>query len=86
MGPSDVAEWCIRVYPCLSNRAPPRVFQCAVPSKIMLHENDEYLEESVFVEGIEVYVSLIAALGSVTDIDNGANISSTRVTDTRDDR
>ena len=52
----------------------------------MLHENDEYLEESVFVEGIEVYVCLIAALGSVTDIDNVANVSSTRVTDTRDDR
>ena len=52
----------------------------------MLHENDEYLEESVFIEGIEVYVSLIAALGSVTDIDNGEHVSLTRATDTCDDR
>jgi hypothetical protein len=40
----------------------------------MLHENDEYLEESVFIEGVEVYVSLIEALGSVTELDNGAQI------------
>jgi hypothetical protein len=43
-------------------------------SKIMLHENDEYLDESVFIEGIEVYVNLIAALGSVTELDNGAHV------------
>jgi hypothetical protein len=36
----------------------------------MLHENDEYLEESIFIEGIEVYVKLIHALGSVTNIDD----------------
>lgn len=41
-------------------------------TEIMLHENDEYLEESVFVEGIEVYVKLIEALGSATELDNGA--------------
>mmetsp|Transcript_5308 Transcript_5308/g.12050 ORF Transcript_5308/g.12050 Transcript_5308/m.12050 type:complete len:206 (-) Transcript_5308:172-789(-) len=41
-------------------------------TEIMLHENDEYLEESVFVEGVEVYVRLIEALGSATDLDNGA--------------
>jgi hypothetical protein len=35
----------------------------------MLHENDEYLEESIFIEGIEVYVGLIKALGSVTEFD-----------------
>ena len=40
----------------------------------MLHENDEYLDESVFIEGIEVYANLIAALGSVTQLDNGANV------------
>ena len=33
-------------------------------SEIMLHENDEYLEEKVFVEGICVYVCLIKALCS----------------------
>lgn len=38
----------------------------------MLHENDEYLQEDVFVEGIEVYVRLIEALGSATELDNGA--------------
>jgi len=43
-------------------------------TEIMLHENDEYLEESVFVEGIEVYVKLIEALGSATEFDNGAKI------------
>jgi len=32
----------------------------------MLHENDEYIPESVFVEGIEVYVGIIRALGSQT--------------------
>ncbi|KAL7534123.1 hypothetical protein ACHAXR_009365 [Thalassiosira sp. AJA248-18] len=40
-------------------------------TEIMLHENDEYLEESIFIEGIEVYVRLIEALGSATDLDNG---------------
>ncbi len=34
----------------------------------MLHENDEYLEESIFIEGIEVYVGLIKTLGSVTEL------------------
>lgn len=33
-------------------------------SEIMLHENDEYLDEEVFLEGIGVYVHLIRALGS----------------------
>jgi aminoacylase len=32
-------------------------------SEIMLHENDEYLEECVFLEGVGVYVGLIEALG-----------------------
>lgn len=41
-------------------------------SEIMLHENDEYLEESVFIEGVEVYVWLIHCLASVTELDNGA--------------
>ncbi|KAL7548496.1 hypothetical protein ACHAWF_011776 [Thalassiosira exigua] len=41
-------------------------------TEIMLHENDEYLEESVFIEGIEVYVRLIRALGSAADMDGGA--------------
>ena len=39
-------------------------------TEIMLHENDEYLEEDVFVEGVEVYVRLIQALGSAKDLDN----------------
>jgi aminoacylase len=38
-------------------------------TQIMLHENDEYLEEDVFIEGIEVYVGLIIALGSVSHLD-----------------
>lgn len=41
-------------------------------TEIMLHENDEYLEESVFVEGIEVYVRLIEALGSAKELDEDA--------------
>ena len=41
-------------------------------TEIMLHENDEYLEESVFVEGVEVYVGLIHSLASVSELDNGA--------------
>lgn len=32
-------------------------------SEIMLHENNEYLNESVFIEGIGVYIGLIEALG-----------------------
>lgn len=36
----------------------------------MLHENDEYLEESIFIDGIKVYVGLIQALGSVSKFDN----------------
>ena len=33
-------------------------------SRILLHENDEHLEEGVFVEGVNVYVSLLQALAS----------------------
>jgi len=33
-------------------------------TEIMLHENDEYIPESTFLEGIQVYVGLIRALGS----------------------
>jgi len=33
-------------------------------TEIMLHENDEYIPESTFLEGIMVYVALIEALGS----------------------
>jgi aminoacylase len=33
-------------------------------SEILLHENDEYLEEKVFLEGISVYVGLIETLAS----------------------
>jgi len=33
-------------------------------SEIMLHENDEYLEEKVFLEGISVYIGLIEELSS----------------------
>jgi aminoacylase len=31
---------------------------------ILLHENDEYIPESTFLEGIAVYVTVIMALGS----------------------
>jgi aminoacylase len=40
-------------------------------TEIMLHENDEYLEESIFVEGVEVYTGLIHYLASASDLDNG---------------
>ena len=33
-------------------------------TEIMLHENDEYIPESTFLEGISVYITLIHALGS----------------------
>lgn len=33
-------------------------------SEILLHENDEYLDENVFIEGISVYVGLIEDLSS----------------------
>jgi len=40
-------------------------------SEIMLHENDEYLDEIVFLEGIGVYTHLIQKLGSQgCDIDS----------------
>jgi aminoacylase len=32
-------------------------------TEILLHENDEYIPESTFIEGISVYVTLIKALG-----------------------
>lgn len=35
-------------------------------TQIMLHENDEYLPEATFLEGIEVYVKVIEALASQT--------------------
>ncbi|CAB9504659.1 Aminoacylase-1 [Seminavis robusta] len=39
-------------------------------TEIMLHENDEYIEESNFLEGIGIYVQLLEALGSQgNDID-----------------
>lgn len=34
-------------------------------SPILLHENDEYIEESVFLEGCEIYIKLIEKLASV---------------------
>jgi aminoacylase len=33
-------------------------------TEILLHENNEYIPESIFLEGISVYVTLIMALGS----------------------
>jgi aminoacylase len=36
-------------------------------SPILLHEHDEYIDEAVFVEGVQVYVILLEALGS-TDV------------------
>jgi aminoacylase len=40
-------------------------------TEILLHENDEYIPESAFLEGIAVYVTLIMALGSLgKEIDN----------------
>jgi len=43
-------------------------------SKIMLYENDEYLDKSIFIKGIEVYVNLMASQGLVTELDNGAHV------------
>jgi hypothetical protein len=33
-------------------------------SPILLHEHDEYIDESIFLEGCDVYVTLIRALSS----------------------
>jgi aminoacylase len=33
-------------------------------TEILLHENNEYIPESTFIEGVSVYVTLIMALGS----------------------
>ena len=33
-------------------------------TEIMLHENDEYIEERTYLEGISVYVAIVQALGS----------------------
>jgi aminoacylase len=39
-------------------------------TEIMLHENDEYIPESIFLEGIDVYVGLIRSLGGIgKDVD-----------------
>mmetsp|Transcript_15103 Transcript_15103/g.17588 ORF Transcript_15103/g.17588 Transcript_15103/m.17588 type:complete len:307 (-) Transcript_15103:104-1024(-) len=43
-------------------------------SEIMLHENNKYIEESVFLEGVGVYVRIIEALGiQGSDIDAEAD-------------
>ena len=34
-------------------------------SSILLHEHDEYIDSSVYIEGCEVYIELIKALSSV---------------------
>mmetsp|Transcript_12997 Transcript_12997/g.19804 ORF Transcript_12997/g.19804 Transcript_12997/m.19804 type:complete len:177 (+) Transcript_12997:82-612(+) len=48
-------------------------------SEIMLHENDEYLLESVFLEGIRVYVGVIRALASQgKDVDDVAETGSSK--------
>ena len=39
-------------------------------SPILLHENDEYLDEAVFLEGVNVYVSLLRALSQQTAFAN----------------
>lgn len=38
-------------------------------SPILLHEHDEYLEEAVFIEGCEIYVTLIAGLAAQVAFD-----------------
>lgn len=38
-------------------------------SPILLHENDEYLDESIYLEGCNVYVTLIKALTSQVDFE-----------------
>lgn len=38
-------------------------FSPMINSEMMLHENNEYLNEDVFIEGLNVYVGLIEALG-----------------------
>ncbi|KAL7511681.1 hypothetical protein ACHAXN_008659 [Cyclotella atomus] len=47
-------------------------------TEIMLHENDEYLEESVFIEGVEVYVGLIHSLASVAVLDDVSRLDTSR--------
>jgi len=40
-------------------------------TEILLHENDEYIEECNFLEGIGIYVKLLEALGAQgKEIDN----------------
>ena len=49
---------------CIRSSRPPAAtdsrFLRQLDTKIMMLENDEYLVEDVFIEGIEVYVGLIA--------------------------
>jgi aminoacylase len=40
------------------------------PCEILLHENDEFVPEITFVEGISIYVGLIHALGSQKDMES----------------
>lgn len=52
-------------------------------TEIKLHEIDEYIEESNFIEGIAVYVKLLESLGSQgkeIDVDNGEPESKKRKT------
>jgi hypothetical protein len=37
-------------------------------SEILLHENDEYLDEKIFIEGCNVYVKLLSAVLGNIDI------------------
>ncbi len=44
-------------------------------TEILLHENDEYIPESTFLEGIRVYVSVIQALASQPkEVDDATSI------------
>jgi aminoacylase len=42
-------------------------------SPILLHEHNEYVDEAVFLEGIDVYETLIPALANAPRFDNEAN-------------
>lgn len=34
----------------------------------LAHEHDEYLEESIFLRGVEIYAKLIAKLGDMPEV------------------
>ena len=56
-------------------------------TEILLHENDEYIPESTYLEGIAIYVHLIQTLGSADDVStNKKRQSEASIVETQDDK